>query len=117
MYSTFLFTAVGMFGDQRGTAGDHEGPQIGVNRMKAPHLLEGRGWNTVMLSTAKHLDAHRARPFAPLRVTREHCHAERSEGSQGPTSETLRSAQGDKKEPSRQTLRSAQGDTKGRTMQ
>src|SRR2546427_1728460 len=27
--------------------------------------------NPVMPSGAKHLDAHRARPFAPLRVTRE----------------------------------------------
>jgi hypothetical protein len=52
-----------------------------------------------MLSTAKHLDAHPDRPFAALRVTKEPCHAERSEASRRPSRQTLRCAQGDKKGP------------------
>ncbi len=43
-----------------------------------------------MLSAAKHLDAHRASPFATLRVTRERCHAERSEASRRLLRQALR---------------------------
>ncbi len=50
----------------------------------------------VMLSAAKYRSTHRARPFASLRVTRESGHAERSEASLSPSSQTLRFAQGDK---------------------
>src|SRR3989442_7451628 len=62
---------------------------------------EQRGWGASgTLSdddgAAKHLDAQRGRPFATLRVTREPCHAERSEASRGPGREALRYAQGDK---------------------
>src|SRR2546422_443009 len=42
-----------------------------------------------MLSAAKHLKTRWDRPFASLRVTRESCHAECSEASQGPSSQTL----------------------------
>jgi len=65
--------------------------------------------STVMLSTAKHLDAHAARPFAAaqgdkmtLRMTMEPCHAEHtryaqcklSEASRRPSSQTLRCGSG-----------------------
>ena len=40
--------------------------------------------NLVMLSGAKHLHAHHERPFAPLRVTREPCQAYRSEAPRHP---------------------------------
>ncbi len=48
-----------------------------------------------MLSAAKHLHARRGRPFAALRVTRDHshaeegCHAERSEASACPSRQTF----------------------------
>ncbi|SRR6266487_1004508 len=43
----------------------------------------------------KHLETHPDRPFAALRVTRQPCHAERSEASRCPVRQTLRCAQGD----------------------
>jgi len=52
-----------------------------------------------MLRVTKHLDAHPDRPFAALRVTTEHCHAEGNEASRRPSRQTLRCAQGDKKGP------------------
>jgi len=60
-----------------------------------------------MLSVAKHLAAHRERPFASLRVTRGPCHAERSEASRCPVRETLRFAQGDTKASSLDTKASS----------
>ena len=49
-----------------------------------------------MLRATKHLEAQADRPFAALRVTRGHGHAEGNEASRGPWRQALRCAQGDK---------------------
>src|SRR6266487_4348919 len=72
--------------------------------------------STVMLSTAKHLDAHPARPFAAaqgdkmtLRMTMEPCHAEHTRYAQCKLREASR-------RPSRQTLRSPTPNKSGRRL-
>jgi hypothetical protein len=58
-------------------------------------VLARQGDSPFMLSAAKHLNAHRARPFAVAQGDKtEHCHAERSEAPRHPTSETLSRSEG-----------------------